>query len=469
MNSVSRRDFLKSTSVVAAGALIIPNFLSCSPNNRLNIALIGCGGRGEDNWGYFTDFGKDEKQKKREKDRNIVTMHENIVALCDVDDIRAAEAFKAFPKAKRYKDFRVMFDEMANQIDAVIISTPDHTHFAATMAAMQLGKHVYVEKPLAHNIWQLRTLKKAATHYKVVSQMGNQGHTTNGIRLIREWYEAGILGQVKEVHAWFGPFDFRPGNYWTKPDSFPPTPQPVPAGLDWNLWLGPAADRPFNSAYAPKSWRGFYDFGNGMLGDWSCHTLDGPFWSLGLGMPLSAEGIVPNPVPDHSFIPDESVVKFEFGARGDKAPVTLSWHEAGSKPEIRPEWGIKELPGSGMVMIGDKKTLITGGRPNEPRLLVSEEEWKEFQKNPPAQTFPRIAEEQPQREWIEAIKNHTLPGSNFNYSAELTEMVAVGVLAQRFATKVEYDAQNMKITNRPDINAYIKEPVRKGWEYGDNL
>ena len=221
MENFSRRTFLKSASVATAGTLLIPNLLSCSANNKLNIAIIGVGGRGADNWKkLFSDENGDSKQKKDGQIRKI--LRENVVALCDVDEKRAAYGFEVFPKAKKYKDYRVMFDEMANQIDAVIISTPDHSHFAATMIAMQLGKHVYVEKPLAHNIWQLRTMKKAAKHYRIVSQMGNQGHTTNGIRKIREWYDAGVLGEVKEVHAWFGPYGFQPGGYWTKPDSFPP-------------------------------------------------------------------------------------------------------------------------------------------------------------------------------------------------------------------------------------------------------
>jgi predicted dehydrogenase len=449
MKNISRRSFLKSSSAASSGLLILPQLYSFSANNRLNIAVIGVGGRARANWSQVPQ--------------------ENIVAMCDVDDNRAAEGYALFPKAKKYKDFRVMFDEMANEIDAVIISTPDHTHFAATMIAMELGKHVYVEKPLAHNIWQLRTLKKAANYYKIVSQMGNQGHTTNGIRLIKEWYDAGVLGQVREIHAWHGKFDFKPGGYWTKPSSFPPPTHKVPEYLDWDLWQGPAIERPFNSAYAPKSWRGFYDYGNGMLGDWSCHTLDGPFWALDLGMPHTVEGEVPNPMTKHGFVAEESVVTYNFGARGNKAPVTLKWHEGGSKPEIRKEWGINEFDKSGMIMIGDKNTLITGGRPNKPELLVSGEEWKEFLKNAPEKTIPRVAEEKPVDEWLNAIKNNTLPGSNFNYAAELTEMALIGVLAQRFGAKIKYDATNMKITNRPDIDAYIKEPVRKGWSYGENL
>ena len=209
MHQFSRRSFIKSTTAASTGLLFIPDFLKNAPTNRLNVAVIGVGGRGKANW---------SKVPK-----------ENIVALCDVDDNRAASGFKMFPKAKKFKDFRVMFDQMAKEIDAVIITTPDHTHFAATMIAMELGMHVYVEKPLAHNVWQLRTLKKAAQYYNVVSQMGNQGHTTNGIRLIKEWYDQGILGEVREVHAWHGAFNYGPGKYWTKPESFPPPVHPIPS------------------------------------------------------------------------------------------------------------------------------------------------------------------------------------------------------------------------------------------------
>jgi hypothetical protein len=186
-------------------------------------------------------------------------------------------------------------------------------------------------------------------------------------------------------------------------------------------------------------------------------------------MPHTVEASVPNPRTKHGFIADQSVTHYQFGARGNKPPVTLKWYEGGEKPAIRPEWGIKEFDRSGMIMIGDKKTLLTGGRPNDPKLLVSDEEWEAFQKNPPEKTIPRVHEEGPVQEWVDAIKDNSLPGSHFGYAAELTEMALVGVLAQRFAAKIEYDAKNMKITNRPDIDAYIKEPAREGWSYGENL
>jgi len=447
MTNLSRRSFIAKSAAVAAGSLLLPGLSGCK-DRKINIAVIGVGGRGKANWSEC--------------------MNENVVALCDVSDDAAFEGFKTFPNAKRFKDFRVMFDQMEKQIDAVIVSTPDHVHFAATMAAMQLGKHVYVEKPLAHNIWQLRTLRKAAQHYKVITQMGNQGHATMGIRYVKEWYEVGILGNVKEVFAWFDGPGFNPKGYFLKPDSYPPKEEPIPSGLDWDLWLGPAAFRPYSRFYIPRFWRGWYELGNGELGDWACHTLDAPFWALDLGMPVSVESILRTPSPE-GFVTDQSVLKFEFEARGNKPPVTLNWFEGGVKPENRPEWGLKELPGSGMIMVGDKVSLMTGGRPNDPKLLLPDAEWQKFTKNLPAETIPRV-EGGPVAEWLRAIKGDgPMPGSNFEYSARLTEMASLGVLSQRFNTRIEYDAENMKVTNHPEFDKYIKEPVRKGWEYGEDL
>lgn len=455
MKNFSRRSFLRTGVAAGIGATFIPNLISCSPNTqRLNFAVIGVGGRGEASWTQVPQ--------------------ESIVAICDVDDRRSERGRKALPNAKYFKDLRKMFDEMGKEIDAVIIATPDVTHFPAAMAAMELGKHVLVEKPLAHNIWQIRTLKKAATHYGVVSQMANQGHTTNGIRLTKEWYEAGILGQVKEVIAWQGKIDFERDGYFEKPKSIPPQEQQIPKELDWDLWLGPAAEHAYNEIYVPDTWRAFYDFGNGKLGDWCCHTLDAPYWALDLGMPESAEAVIKDPVPDHSFVAEESKVIWKFPTRGDKAPVTMTWYEGFREEweilhESRPEWGVDKMPDSGMIMIGDKKTLITGMRPNDARLLVPEEELKEFLANPPAQKYERVGEEKPVQEWVAAIKNGTLPGSNFNYASDLMEACHVGVLAQRFGGKIDYDSKNMKAVGRPELDAYIKEPAREGWRYGENL
>ncbi len=447
-----RRNFVKSGGVVIGSALTFPNILAYKNlNSRLNIALIGVGGRGIQNW-------------------QPIINSENIVAMCDVDDRWASKALKRIKEShanvKRFKDYRVMFDKMQNLIDAVIISTPDHTHFHAAITAMELGIHVCIEKPLAHNVWQCRTLKKAANHYGVISQMANQGHTTNGIRQVKEWYEAGILGEVREVHAWFGEFNFKPGHWWDKPSEFPPKKQTIPKSLDWNLWLGPAKNRNYNRVYVPKSWRGFFDFGNGQLGDWSCHTLDAPFWALNLGMPSSVFGNVPDPRTKENFVADKSTVEFTFPANIDRKSVKLKWYEGGFKPNFGDDFPLKNIPNLGMVMIGSKNSLITGGRPNNPRLLVSEEEWTEFKKNPPKQKIPRLksGDETPIQEWTDGIKNNFLPESNFNYSAELTEMALIGVLSQRFGGKIDYDAEKMQIINRPELNKFLKEEARDGWE-----
>ena len=449
MNTISRRNFLRTSSAVTAGVVFIPNLISCSPSSKINIAIVGVGGRGKAQWETCTN--------------------ENVVAMCDVDDNRAAEGYAAYPNAKRYKDYRKMMDEMGSQIDAVMISTPDHHHFAAAMSAMQLGKHVYVEKPLAHNIWQLRTLQKAAHHYKVITQMGNQGHATDGIRRVKEWVDAGILGDVKEVLAWFDGPEFGPKKYFQKPDQFPPAAETVPDGLDWDLWLGPAANRPYNHVYVPKTWRGFYDFGNGELGDWACHTLDAPFWSLDLGMPNVVETEFHSGAPE-GFLPDQSIIRFEFPQRGNRPPVILKWHEGGIKPENRPEWNLTELTGSGMIMIGEKHNIITGGRPNDAKLMMPKEDWDNWvAKEMPAPTIPRIADG-PQKEFLDAVKGTgPLPGSNFDYSTRLTEMAAVGVLSQRFNARIEYDAENMKVTNHEGMENYIKEPVREGWSFGEEV
>jgi predicted dehydrogenase len=448
---------VKTAASFSAGAMILPTLKSCSLNSKLNLAFVGVGGRGGANLKGCNQL-----------DENGVSLN-NIVALCDVSEERAASGFDQFPNAKRFTDFRAMLDKMGKDIDAVVVTTPDHTHFPAAMAAMEMGKHVYVDKPLAHNIWQLRTLRKAAKHYGVITQLGNQGHTTEGIRFVKEWYEAGVLGDVTEVIAWFNGPQFNEKGYFLKPDNYPPTPEQVPANLDWDSWLGPVRERPYSHYYLPRFWRGWYEFGNAELGDWACHTLDAPFWSLGLGMPTSVESVVRTPSGD-GFVSDQSQLRFEFAARGNQPPVTLHWYEGGLKPENRPEWHMDELPKSGMIMVGSKKSLGTGGRPNKPRLLVPDEEWMEFTKAIPKKTILRVAEEDPQGEFCNAIKGTgPMPGSQFEYGARLTEMSLVGVMAQRFDTRIEYDANNMKVTNHPHFDQYIKEPVREGWSYGENL
>jgi len=447
----SRRDFLK-TSLAASSLLVLPRFAiggeGPAPSRKLNIAFIGAGGEAVD--AYTGCEG------------------ENYVALCDVDDARAAEAFAKYPGARRFKDFRVMLEKMHRDIDAVVVSTPDHIHFSAAFLSMQAGKHVYVQKPLTHNIWQARTLRRAASRYKVITQMGNQGHATEGIRLVKEWYDAGVLGNVREVHAWFDGPDFVGGPYFRIPASFPPTTSAAPATLDWNLWLGPTKKRHYSPAYAPLIWRGFWDFGCGELGDWACHTLDAPFWALELDAP--ARVTVENLEPIHEgFVPRSSHIKFEFPARGAKPPVALHWYDGGQHPAPPLDWDrTKEFPKSGMLMIGDKNTLMTGPRPDSPQLL-NDTVWQDFKKNLPQKTIPRV-KGGPFQEWVRAVKGEgPMPGSNFDYSARLTEAALVGVMAQRTNQDIEWDAPNMRVANHPDFDRFVREPARTGWDVGDEV
>ena len=257
--------------------------------------------------------------------------------------------------------------------------------------------------------------------------------------------------------------------YFVKPDHYPPAPQRVPKGLNWDAWLGPVRERPYSPFYLPRFWRGWYEFGNGELGDWACHTLDAPFWSLDLGMPISVD-MINRSHSGAEFVCDQSQLQFDFAAKGNRPPVRMHWFEGGLKPANRPDWNLDALPGSGMIMVGSKRSLATGGRPNKPRLLVSDEEWMEFQKNMPSPTIPRVGEEDPQGEWIKAIKGEgAMPGSTFDYASDLTEMALVGVMAQRFNTRIEYDAASMTITNHPELAQFVKEPARAGWSYGEDL
>ena len=391
---------------------------------------------------------------------------ENYVAICDIDDERAAEYFNKYPNARRYKDYRVMLEQLEHQLDGVVVSVPDHHHFPAAYLAMSMGIPVYVQKPLVHDIWQCRTLQKAAHHFDVITQMGNQGHATDGIRFVKEWFDADVIGDVTEVHAWFKGPNFS-GRYFKIPESFPPPVDRVPAGMDYDLFLGAAAPRAFSRTYHPLTWRGWWDFGCGELGDWACHTLDAPFWALDLGQPTKVT-VKKMDVVHESFCPRSSHLVFDFPARGNKPPVKLHWYDGGNRPAAAdiPEWPKdKEIPDGGMVMIGSKHTLMTGTRPNSPRLL-DDEVWNDFRRNLPEQTIPRV-KGGPFQEWLRAIKGEgPLPGSNFDYAAPLTEMSLVGVIAQQTNRDIEYDAANMQITNHDDLGDLIRRPCRAGWDFG---
>jgi predicted dehydrogenase len=447
----NRRTFIK-TSALAAGALGWPRFSIAqpggSPNGKVGIAVVGAGGMGE----YAVEQAAEER----------------FVAICDVDDQRACEAYEEHPAVPRFKDFRVMLDKLHKEIDAVAISTPDHTHFPIAMAAMELGKHVFVQKPLAHNIWQVRTLRKAARHYNVITQMGNQGHTFEGMRRIKEWVDAGVIGNVSEVVTWTN----RPNDPWfIPPRSFPPRTMCPPADLDWDLWQGPVAEREYSRAYVPITWRGWWDYGCGSLGDIGCHTFDAPFWALNLGAPTRIRAFQ-EPPPGDGFIPMNSVVTYEFPARGDKPPVTLTWYEKGYEvPKPRRWEPDKALPTEGgMYMEGTKETLFHAGmRPESPmltpaaRFMEMKSDLRKIEKLPPVGKGPI-------EEWLRAIKGEgPLPGSSFDYAAPLTEMVLLGALAQRTGRTLNWDAEAMQVEGQPELAPLIKEPVRDGWQYGEDL
>ncbi len=450
MRKLNRRQFLGTATAATASASALPHFsIGSDTPKKINVAVVGVGGMG--------NYAVGEAAK------------ENLVAMCDVDEARAAGNYKKYPDVPRFKDFREMLDKMGNDIDAVSINTPDHTHFAATMAAMEMGKHVFVQKPLAHNIWQCRTLQKAAKHYNVVTQMGNQGHTFEGMLRIKEWVDAGVIGDVTEVITWTD----RPNAPWfVPPGEFPPAKEEVPASLDWDLWHGPVEMKDYSQHYVPTRWRGWWDYGCGALGDIGCHTFDAPFWVLGLGSPTKVEVDRVEP-PGDGFIPMGSVVTYHFPARGEKPPVVMKWYEKGYDVPKPKRWDqSQELPSDGgMYMEGTKETLFHKGmRPNAPRLTPD----ARFNDQKPVlkeiDRLPHVGKGGPIQEWHRAIKGEgPTPGSNFDYAVPLTEMVLLGAIAQRSGKTIEWDAENIQVKGQPEFDAWIKEPAREGWAYGEKL
>lgn len=477
-NKVSRRKFLKTTGIIASGIMIVPRHVLggkgfIAPSDKLNIAGIGVGGRGE---GILNGAFKSNTS--------------NIVALCDVDDKRAANTFTKFSNAARYKDFRVMLEKQKD-IDAVMIATPDHTHAVTAMAAMQLGKHVYLEKPLTHSIYEARVLTEAAKKYKVVTQMGNQGASGDGVRKIIEWIAAGTIGEVTLVHCWTN----RP--IWPQGVQTPSGKYEIPPELDWDLWLGPAAERDYNPAYLPFKWRGWWDYGTGALGDMGCHIIDPPFRALKLGYPISVEassGQVYSgdfqlaDIPDSC--PPSSKVHLQFPAREGMPPVELIWYDGGIMPK-RPE---ELLPGEamgnsdgGVIFEGSKGKIMCGVYGVNPTLLPTRlmEEFKE-----PEPTLPRIpgGSDGHQQNWIQACKEGSPTTSGFEYAGPFTEAVLMGNLGIRSYNfkilkegktptswdpwnfpgriKLDWDGPNMKITNFDEANAFVKREYREGWSLG---
>ena len=456
----SRRSFLRHTTAAVAAVTVVPRSVlggpgTKSPSEKLNIAGIGVGGMGRGNL-----------QRCVEKDG------ENIVALCNVDQAYAAPTFKEHPKAKVYRDFREMLDKQKD-IDACVIATPDHVHAVVAMAAIRTGKHVYVQKPLAHQVHEARAMTEAARQYKVATQMGNQGHSGEGIRLTCEWIWGGAIGAVREVHAWTNRPVWPQGIEVERPKDTPA----IPATLDWDRWLGPAPARPYHPVYLPQSWRTWWDFGTGSLGDLGCHVLDPVFWALRLKYPVSVEGCISTywqafwqkTEPKNETYPRSTIVRYKFPARGEMPAVTLSWWDGGMMParpeELEEGRQLGDADG-GALFVGDKGTLMCGCYGASPR-LIPDAKMKDFVKSRPAKTLERIPDglDGHEKDWIRACKGGKPASSNFDYSGPLSEMVLMGNLAVRFPNRrLLWDGENMRVTNDAEANAYVKRAYRKGWE-----
>lgn len=465
MNNKSRREFIRNTAMAGAGFFIVPRHVLgkgyVAPSDKLNIAGIGAGGKGQSDIAEFF------------KSKNV-----NIVALCDVDDRQAVASRKSFPNAKYFKDYREMLDKEGKNIDAVSVSTPDHTHAVAAIAAMSLGKHVYVQKPLTHDIYEARMLTEAAKKYKVVAQMGNQGASGDGVRQMQEWYKAGTIGDAHTIVCWTN----RP--VWPQGFGKPKgAPDEIPPELDWKLWLGPNEFEEYHKQYVPFNWRGYWSFGTGALGDMGCHIIDPAFKTVGLGYPSEVECSVANVYEqmwNASYYPEScplsSSLKLKFPMKKGKPDVKLYWMDGGIAPE-RPE-ELKEGEkmgddGGGAIIIGTKGKMMCGTYGSNPTLLPSS---RNKEVNVP-KTLARV----PEGHYIQWV-NACIAGygkkelsSGFEYAGPLTETILMGNLALRAwnikegrnfpgRKKLLWDAANMRITNFEPANQFVKREYKNGYK-----
>ena len=466
----SRRKFVRNLATTALGVTIVPRHVLGgpgyqAPSDTLNIAPIGAGGMGASNMARLTS--------------------ENIVAICDVDWDRVDGSFRdregnirenratlkeAYDKAKRYDDFRVMLEQQKD-IDAVVIATPDHTHAAAATMAMNLGKHVYVQKPLTWSIYEARVLSETAEKTGVATQMGNQGHSSDDARKINEWIQAGAIGPVREVHIWTN----RP--IWPQGQGRPAESMKVPKNLNWDLWLGPAPKIPYHESYAPFAWRGWIDYGTGALGDMGAHLVDHPYWALGLTYPKTIEA-TSSPFGiertgsgrndyRHVSYPQATLTHYEFPAQGMLPPVHMTWYDGGlmpKRPHVLPE-SVPMNRSGGVIFVGEKGILMHETYGSNPR-LYPEHLMDDYANTP--QTFERIkgGRDGHEMNWVnDACKGTEKACCPLPYAARLTETMLLGVVALRTGqgVKLHYDAENMKITNVPEANEFLHREYREGW------
>jgi predicted dehydrogenase len=432
---VSRRTFVQTTTAVGA-ALFLPRSVF-GANERLNVACVGVTGRG----------GEDMDGVSRE----------NVVAICDCDERNLAVAAKKaeVAKAKQFYDFRKMLETMGDQIDAVVVGVPDHNHAPVALMAMRMGKPVYCEKPLAHNVREIRLMRETAKDKKLATQMGTQIHAGDNYRRVVELVQAGAIGAVKRAHNWVPTSYSGSKTNVAKPEGTPP----VPEGLHWDLWLGPAAERPYHPDYHPFWWRGWWDFANGALGDMACHHMDLPHWALGLREPLTIESKGPD--PDPIVCPTWQIVDYHYPARGEQPPVHLTWYHGGKRPpeldEIESKLEKKQKWTAGTLFVGDKGMLLAD---YDKHVLLPEEQFKEYQR--PEKSIPKSAGHH--AEWIKACKTGSPTTCNFDYSGALAETVLLGCVAHRAGTKLQWDEKAMKVTNSSEANRFLRRDYRKGWE-----
>ena len=463
----SRRKFIRNTSLATAGFFIVPRHVLgrgfVAPSDKLNIAGIGAGGKGQSDLEGFS------------KSPNA-----NIAFLCDVDDRQAVASWKNFPKAVHYKDWREMLDKEHKNIDACSISTPDNVHAVATLTAMQLGKHVYTQKPLTHDIYEARMLAEGAKKYKVVTQMGNQGASGDGVRQMQEWYNAGLIGDAQKIIVWTN----RP--VWPQGFGKPKTVSEVPKELNWDLWLGPAQLEEYREGYVPFNWRGYWSFGTGALGDMGCHLIDPAFKTVGLNYPSEVEcsvAAIYEQMWNASYYPDScpaaSSIKLKFPGENGKPDVKMYWTDGGIRPERPEELGADEIMGDsdgsgGVIIEGAKGKMMCGTYGSNPKLLPTSR-MKEV--NVP-QTIARVPEGH-YVQWVNACiagYGKKEVSSPFEYAGPLTETILMGNLALRSwnlkndkgrflgRKKLLWDAKNMKITNFDEANQYVKRDYRDGWK-----
>ncbi|CAN5892264.1 Gfo/Idh/MocA family oxidoreductase [soil metagenome] len=440
----TRRQFAKVLAGAAASTLAMPAILrGRNLNDKLNIAIIGSGGRGGANM------------------RGVAS--ETIVALCDVFEPALDRASQEHPKARRCLDFRKLFDDHADEFDAVIVSTPESTHVFATLAALRMGKHVYCEKPLTHNIAEARLIREVfeAAGGKVATQMGTQNHASENYRRSVELIQTGAIGPVREAHVWVSrAWGWQSAEAAERNKDIvsirdrPEGSSPIPEGLDWDLWLGPAPARPYHEVYFPgPKWYRWWDFGSGTMSDLGSHWNDLPFWALRLQAPRTIEAFGPPPHPE--LAPASMHVTYEYGPRGEEPPVRLTWYQGEDKPD---PWRSEQIPQwpNGVLFIGDKGMLLADYRQY---VLLPEEEFRDFQ--PPEPFLPRP--ENHYSDWLEACKTGSTTGSPFDYAAWLTEANHLGNVAYRLGKKLDWDAEAMKATNAPEAESLIHREYRKGW------